>query len=249
MECPQPTGRCCIEGLDCLELTEEHCANEGGEYAGNGTECFAGACEPPPTGRCCIEGAGCFDFTEEHCAAEGGEYAGDGTECFEGACEPPPTGRCCFAEGGCAVLTEEHCGNEGGDWAGEGTECFEGACPDPSGACCFDDGSCLDLTEGNCDLEGGDYQGDGSHCSDDNACSEGFMPWFREFGPSWPPGILWRPAAGMLGPPAPFVDDEPLPPGIWLVFYRIENRNAPDGGAMHLGVRKHREGGVELDWR
>ncbi len=78
------TGACCFED-GCLELTEEHCAAEGGDYQGDGSHCPNDACVGTPTGACCI-GDGCHVLTEEHCAAEGGAYQGDGSKCEPKTC-------------------------------------------------------------------------------------------------------------------------------------------------------------------
>ncbi|HEU0041526.1 MAG TPA: hypothetical protein VFQ15_04155, partial [Jiangellaceae bacterium] len=47
INCPQPTGACCLEDGSCVEVTEEECAEQGGTFSGDGSLCFNVFCPQP----------------------------------------------------------------------------------------------------------------------------------------------------------------------------------------------------------
>ena len=97
-ECPGgggPTGACCL-GEACWQVGEADCAEAGGSYKGDGSECGADTCEPPVPGSCCEvgEAAGCIDLI-----------------CANAVCQTLPD--CCDVQwdADCADLAIELCNN------------------------------------------------------------------------------------------------------------------------------------------
>jgi hypothetical protein len=86
-----PAGACCIED-ECFLMTAGACADAGGEYQGDDSDCLGCACVPPPTGACAVTafgGVDCFITTEADCLAQDGTYAGDFSECTAFGIETP----------------------------------------------------------------------------------------------------------------------------------------------------------------
>ncbi len=158
-----PEGACCASDGGCTVGTAGDCADAGGTYQGDGTNCDDTDCSQPPTGACCVDET-CTVETADDCTNAGGAYQGDGTGCDPNPCDlPDPTGACCDGDT-CTVETEADCG---GDYQGDGTDCDPDPCAaPPTGACCVGD-TCTVETEADC---GGDYQGDGTDC-DPNPCA------------------------------------------------------------------------------
>jgi hypothetical protein len=167
-------GACCTFG-NCTIETSTDCANMGGTYQGDATECDPNPC--PPAGACCNGGGACLVRTEAECDSLGGVYQGDGTDCSPNPCPQP--GACCIA-GNCSVLTEIECDAMGGAFLGDGTDCVGNPCP-TIGACCFGcdpapqspcpDGAgatgevCVNTTLAACQASNGIYRGDGTSCA------------------------------------------------------------------------------------
>jgi Kazal-type serine protease inhibitor domain len=128
VECVPPAdGACCLANaagtVNCLTLTRDQCAVEGGDYLGDGSLCPADPtlpCGPLPDGACCLAnspaGGGCVVVTRDVCANEGGTYLGDGTTCLatdpgglpcDSTCPVPcPSGSACTTQCGLIVPGE-----------------------------------------------------------------------------------------------------------------------------------------------
>ncbi|MSR62714.1 MAG: hypothetical protein EXS08_09765 [Planctomycetes bacterium] len=78
--CPQPTGACCLTDGSCVEVTEEDCSAQGGNFNGDFSTCTGVSC-PQPTGACCLTDGSCVQVTEESCDAQGGSFNGDSSTC------------------------------------------------------------------------------------------------------------------------------------------------------------------------
>ena len=120
-----PTGACCLDGDDCMELPQTECETEyEGSYQGDGTTCDPDPCVAVQ-GACCF-GESCSIQTEDECLAEEGEYLGDGSDCSDAPCE---LGACCFKGGfSCEDLTEDDCIEGGGNYQGDTTDCGQEPC-------------------------------------------------------------------------------------------------------------------------
>ncbi|MEE2907734.1 MAG: hypothetical protein VX527_07860 [Planctomycetota bacterium] len=163
---PDPTGACCV-GSSCSVGTAAECANDGGDYQGDDTDCSDDPCyTPPPTGACCV-GSNCSVGTEDECNSAGGNYLGDDTDCSDDPCYVPPTGACCIGRD-CSVGTQDACKSAGGLYLGDDTNCSGDPCfvPPPTGACCVGSDCSVD-TEAACSSAGGNYLGDDTDCSGD----------------------------------------------------------------------------------
>ena len=164
---PDPTGACCIGG-SCSISTAAECANNGGEYQGDDSDCSGDPCFiPPATGGCCVNG-NCLLVTEDECGTAGGKYLGDDSDCSGDPCfVPPATGACCVG-GNCSVGTEDNCDSLGGTYQGDDSNCNGDPCfvPPATGACCVGS-DCSIRTQADCDSLGGTYQGDDSNCNGD----------------------------------------------------------------------------------
>lgn len=128
VECPAPTGACCVEATgECIEVDAELCSLGGGLFYGT-ESCSDFVCFPE--GACCLPDGSCVDaVTPEVCDLGGGDFQGDGTTCGGSAC-PQPLGACCFTNGNCSELEESVCIAFGAVWQGMDTTCSEGACND-----------------------------------------------------------------------------------------------------------------------
>ena len=87
---PGSTGACCIPVLGCVTTTSGLCAQQGGLFQGNGTNCSPDPC-PEFTGACCLPNGSCTETTPSACAAANGSYAGDLTSCVTTSCAQPLT--------------------------------------------------------------------------------------------------------------------------------------------------------------
>ena len=155
-------GACCVGG-GCLENLDQRFCEEvlGGIYAGDGSDCDEGACEP---GACCLPTGECSEGIEVQCADLGGEFQGIGSDCDSTEC-PQPAGACCI-EGDCVPDQEEDdCRGAGGEWAGPETPCDENLCT--RGACCIESTCVPAQREGNCIGAGGRWAGLFTSCKDD----------------------------------------------------------------------------------
>ncbi|MEZ6233179.1 MAG: GC-type dockerin domain-anchored protein [Phycisphaerales bacterium] len=90
LNCLPGFGACCLPGNTCQEMSVGNCANAGGVYQGDGSQCQFITCVEP-TGSCCIPGLGtCANVTQGVCGQLGGTWGGAGTECGQpGACNAP----------------------------------------------------------------------------------------------------------------------------------------------------------------
>jgi len=158
--------------MHCIETTESHCLNEGGDWQGGGSSCGDLPCGGQKTGACCID-AVCHQLTEQHCANEQGEWIGWSIPCEDGICdEPPVPGACCIPtpNGGiiCIETDPVHCEWEGGDWQGEGSACGDDPCGSGEvGACCIPAAGgiiCVETGEWHCAQEGGEWRGLNTSC-------------------------------------------------------------------------------------
>jgi hypothetical protein len=152
-----PHGACCFPDGSCQFLPDYLCAEAGGLYSGDDTDCDPNPC---PSGACCFDDGHCEIWTADWCGLLGGTHWGDGTVCDPNPC---PSGACCFNDGHCEVLMPDACVEQGGIYQGDGISCDPNPCP--SGACCVDDGGCLTRTEQECANIGGDFQGNGTTCA------------------------------------------------------------------------------------
>ena len=90
---PLMSGACCFEDGSCLSnWAAEPCAQEGGTFAGVGTECETAVC-PTGLGACCLLDGTCADDILRHdCeTVYNGVFAGAGLGCAEAACCVLPT--------------------------------------------------------------------------------------------------------------------------------------------------------------
>lgn len=97
-DCNCCKGACCC-GTSCTQKTCSECADEGGVFLGNGTQCDEVECDPP-TGACC-QGYSCSVTSQCECEGAGGVYQGDDTDCDPNPCacesdEDCPSGQCCW---------------------------------------------------------------------------------------------------------------------------------------------------------
>ena len=90
--CPS-FGACCVHA-GCIELPMEACAQEGGDFQGEGSNCETASCPGVPWGACCFEDGSCNDgLNEGQCRGAGGVYMGNGSHCSYVDCPwllPPP---------------------------------------------------------------------------------------------------------------------------------------------------------------
>ncbi len=163
----EPVGACCMPDGSCQLVTASECANLGGSYQGDNTDCATANCAPATEACCFPSTGGCLDLTPTDCTAAGGVPGGPGTTCSTFVCFPQ--GACCLPDGSCADgMSPEDCDVAGGVFQGDGTTCADVNCPAPVGACCFDTGFCLELTEHDCALAGGSWGGAGTDCADND---------------------------------------------------------------------------------
>ena len=166
-DCPLP-GACCI-GTTCIIKTKDDCADDGGTYYGDGSDCSNDPCaEPPaPLGGCCI-GTECRVTTVVICTELGGDYLGDETDCSGDPCAEP-RGACCD-DGDCIFTTESICTDFGGEWDPD-SDCSDPLLCRIEWACCFGDNQCAIVEEYTCEVLLDGTWHDGQICSDDLECS------------------------------------------------------------------------------
>jgi hypothetical protein len=61
----------------CIETDPTGCANAGGSYAGDRTNCASVVCTPFPAGACCLSSNTCFETYAAFCISHGGSYTAD----------------------------------------------------------------------------------------------------------------------------------------------------------------------------
>ncbi|MFQ5410786.1 MAG: dockerin type I domain-containing protein [Phycisphaerae bacterium] len=154
-------GACCVTtDPDCFVTTAADCAQQGGQYLGDGTVCGGQQ-------ACCLADGTCIDADVSCCQLlHGGTPQGAGTACLgdldgngiDEACEPPPQLSCCDANGLCFDLLP------GTTQCPPGTTLVNGPCGLIQ-ACCFPDGTCMDTYVPCCMDLGGAPQGPGSDCT------------------------------------------------------------------------------------
>jgi hypothetical protein len=77
----EATGACCF-GDECRQLTQAACAEQGGRFRGEGSECWSDRC----LGVCCLWTPECVELSPAHCAAAGGVHLGVELRCEMGPC-------------------------------------------------------------------------------------------------------------------------------------------------------------------
>jgi len=173
-----PRGACCV-GDTCSIQGALQCADNGGTYSGDGTDCVDDLCLD---GACCLLDAGnpvCSVLTRQACEMDPnfGVYSGAGTacdtgdpnQCNRGACCPPAGVSACFSDTVAALCDDPRPFDEGGDFL-EGLTCD--ACSG-RGACCLPDRSCEVVTAAECTSRGGEYSGNATLCEPAGLCVEG----------------------------------------------------------------------------
>ena len=90
---PLMSGACCFEDGSCLSnWAAEPCAQEGGTFAGAGTECATAVCPTGPGACCLLDGTCADDILRHDCeTVYNGVFAGAGLGCAEAACCVLPT--------------------------------------------------------------------------------------------------------------------------------------------------------------
>ncbi len=128
VQCPAPTGACCVEATgQCIEVDADVCSLGGGQFFAT-ESCSDFICFPE--GACCLPDGTCVDaVTPEVCGLGGGTFQGNGTTCAGSDC-PQPLGACCFTNGNCSELEEGICLAFGAEWLGMDTDCTGEACLD-----------------------------------------------------------------------------------------------------------------------
>ena len=126
-------------------LDETGCADAGGIWQGEGTDC--GDVDCSGTGPCCFASTGgCVQLVPGDCLLAGGIPGTAGETCEDFICFPE--GACCLPDGSCIDgVSPEECEASQGVFQGDGTNCAAIDCPEPVGAACFSNGFCLELTE------------------------------------------------------------------------------------------------------
>jgi len=80
-----PIGACCIGGYCVSAYSQIRCADDGGEFNGEGSECGDADCGD--VGACCMAGAYCqANVWVDACISGGGTFLGDGTSCGGNPC-------------------------------------------------------------------------------------------------------------------------------------------------------------------
>ncbi|MCK4341453.1 MAG: hypothetical protein KAY37_07010 [Phycisphaerae bacterium] len=77
-------GACCFPDGSCVDLVENDCDTQGGDWQGQGTDCATFNCPQPP-GACCFTDGSCVDLTEDDCLIQGGDWY-EGEECISFVC-------------------------------------------------------------------------------------------------------------------------------------------------------------------
>jgi hypothetical protein len=158
------TGACCLNDGTCEILRQSVCANRGGEYRGDDTDCATQTCDP--FGACCAgDGSGnCSLQTQAGCQLQSGSWKGPGTNCSQNLC----VGACCIPGGQCQMTGPIPCNQQGGLFHGNGSNCdtLDPPCSQ-MGACCGESGGCELRFDFNC---GTYFRGPGTTCSGPDAC-------------------------------------------------------------------------------
>jgi hypothetical protein len=155
------TGACCLPSGQCITLTLNDCAANGGTYYGDYVACVPSPCGTA-FGACCFPDTFCEVEDPDMCAANGGSYQGDGSACVPNPCGAA-VGACCFGSGQCHLTDPFGCG---GVYMGDWTTCDPDPCANLTGACCADAAVCEVQTMANC---GDVFMGIGTTC-DPNPC-------------------------------------------------------------------------------
>jgi len=145
------TGACCIAWMnDCLELTEDECLQEEGQFLGEGTACAEITC----TFSCCLPSGDCMTVSHvDDCYMQGG-IPFSLASCLSLDCSAYAVGACCL-EDGCVIRFRGVCELQGGVFLGGGTICDPDPCvTEDTGACCIGS-ECLFMTEMGCSHAGG----------------------------------------------------------------------------------------------
>ncbi|MBK8232491.1 MAG: hypothetical protein IPK72_18410 [Candidatus Eisenbacteria bacterium] len=160
---PTVAGACCAADGSCVVRTPESCAESGGVYQGDGTDCVPNPCTPVP-GACCLLDGSCIHTTEAECAQQDGIWNGWATLCAEAEC--PARGACCSVEGQCVVVTETDCLAQGDAYQGDGSNCDPSPCGPLSGACCLPSQECVPLSRADCEAQDGVWSYHGVPCEE-----------------------------------------------------------------------------------
>ncbi len=157
-------GACCdVDGVCQPNIDDTACADQGGTFMGDGTECNEVVC-PTPVGACCYQDICLQDVDQSGCEnLSSGVYMGNGSDCLPGICD---LGACCKPDGACDDRIETECVLENGTWQGGGTDCGNFHCPQPRGACCISDICFPNQARDTCDSVG-TFMGIGSACVPD----------------------------------------------------------------------------------
>ncbi len=87
------TGACCLPSITCTVTTLQACADAGGAYQGDATDCTGGCgacCVPQPNGDIeCLDGVG-GGVVGAACTALGGTFQGAGSNCTAVECDAEP---------------------------------------------------------------------------------------------------------------------------------------------------------------
>lgn len=144
VECPTPvqSGACCVPaggGLSCTDTTAINCAQLGGTFVGDNTQCANTLCGSLPPRACCLPNATCQPLPVFDCIISGGTPGDVGEDCATINCITgnQTTGACCITLTGlasdrCVDLTQLECANRGGTFIGAGTTCDAPSIPCPS---------------------------------------------------------------------------------------------------------------------
>ena len=155
------TGACCLSSGQCVTLTANDCAANGGSYFGNFSACTPNLCGTP-LGACCFSDQTCDIEDADNCAMNGGDYQGDGVLCNPSPCGAA-VGACCYGAGQCTITDPFACS---GAYMGDWTSCDPDPCANLTGACCADAAVCEIQLMSHC---GDVFLGVGTTC-DPNPC-------------------------------------------------------------------------------
>jgi len=118
--CGAATGACCFGDTSCSALTAGECANSGGTFQGEGSDCLTADCG---TAACCFSGEGCTLLSAAVCASQGGILLG-GPTCAD---DPCGVGACCTSTN-CVQADAFQCLFNGYSYQGAGVACAPGLC-------------------------------------------------------------------------------------------------------------------------
>jgi len=160
-------GACCLPNGTCQVLANSSCLNQGGTFAGEGTQCTPNTCAQNVCPCCFVATGGCVTLSPAACASAGGIAGPTGQTCSGYVCFP--TGACCLPTGECiGPVSPAACQAQGGVFQGNATTCSAGTCPEPLGAACFPTGFCLQLTAAQAAAAGATWAGPNTSCADTN---------------------------------------------------------------------------------